>query len=313
MSNFEGHPLHPGEGVPLFIAAGVLKEAAHFAPFMDIEDPLVVPVLTNGGWTLPEWPGNATSKDPVDFVYYPKLGMAGNARGLPCSGIYGMRKLKEPIKRLTDKGIKTIIQVTNLPHEKPADVIPIMVEEAAGQNPTAVEVNLSCPNGLDEDGNLHPPTCNNPEVSAEVMSNSRERVGADICLGAKDSPHVASLEDQVDETAVSNLIIAINPYINFLTGINTIGGQPFPEITCANGKGGMSGPVVAPIAREWLRIARAVANENIPILSCGGVDSENIAVELPLRLKLAMLVGGAQEFYKSPRPDLLVERWAQAC
>ncbi|HSX44820.1 MAG TPA: hypothetical protein VLF39_01750 [Candidatus Saccharimonadales bacterium] len=314
MANFENHPLYPGAGVPFFIAAGVLKEAAHFEPFMDIKDPLVVPALTSGGWTQPNWAGNATNKDPIDFVYYSDKKMAGNARGLPGSGLEGMRKLSEPIKRLSDRGIKTIIQVTNLPHETPTKVIPMLVEEAMAQNPTAVEVNLSCPNGLKEDGSFHPPTCNNPEVSAEVMSASRNRVGEEVCLGAKDSPHVTSLEDQVDEAGVTDLIIATSPYVDFFTGINTIGAQPFPEIKCAGGKGGMSGPVVAPIAREWLKIARAVADERIPILSCGGIDSENIATELPLRQELgAMLVGGAQEWYRSARPDLLAERWAQAC
>lgn len=237
MTKIETHPLYPGGAVPLFIAAGPLKEAAHFEPFMDIEDPLVIPVLTNGGWTKPEWPGNATSKDPNDFVYYREKEMAGNARGLPCSGLEGMKKLKEPIKRLSDKGVKTIIQPTNLPHEKPVDVIPDMVEEAAELYPTAIEVNLSCPNGLDKEGNLHPPTCNNPEVSGEVMDKSRQRVGPAVCLGSKDSPHAISLESGVDATAVSSLIVVIDPYIDFLTGINTIGGQPFPELTCAGVRG----------------------------------------------------------------------------
>src|SRR3990167_2219418 len=101
MSSFENHPLYPGEGVPLFISAVPLKEAAHFTPFMEVEDTLLVPVLTNGGWTMPEWPGNATNQNPQDFVYYPERQMAGNARGLPCSGIEGMRKLKDPIKHLS--------------------------------------------------------------------------------------------------------------------------------------------------------------------------------------------------------------------
>ncbi len=312
MTSFEQHPLYPGEAVPLFIAAGPLKEAAHFAPFEEIEDPLTVPVLTNGGWTLPEWSGNATSEKPQDFVYYPERKLAGNCRGLPCSGIEGMRKLAEPIKNLSDRGIKTIIQVTNLPHEKPSNVIPYLAEEASAQNPTAIEVNLSCPNGKDEDGNFHPPTCNNSEVSAEVMSATRSAVGDEICLGAKDSPHVMSLEDEVDEHAVVDLITAINPYIDFLTGINTIGGQSFPELKCGNGKGGASGPAVAPIARRWLQIARASAEDHVAILSCGGVDSQNLYIEAPLRLAMgALLVGGAQEFYRAGQPDRLAIRWAQ--
>lgn len=311
-SNFTNHPLYPGEGAPLFMAAGVVKDALHLAPFEDL-DPEVMPVITSGGWTLPEWDGNATSANPVDFVYYPGRQMAGNARGLPSSGIEGMRRLGPTIRRFSDRGIKTIIQVTNLPHETPADVIPILVEAAAELEPTAIEVNLSCPNGLDADGNLHPPLCNNPDASNEVMSLSRARAGAETTLGAKDSPHALSLESGVDAAAVRRLVRAVEPYINFLVGINTIGGQPFPEIACAGGKGGMSGPVVAPIAREWLRIARDELDVNVPILSCGGVDSKNAAYEIPLRLQMgAMLVGGAQDFYRRGKPEQTALDWAHA-
>lgn len=312
MANFEEHPLYPDGGVALFIAAGPLKEATQLEPFMEIEDPLVVPVLTSGGWVKPEWPGNATNQNPQDFVYYPERGMAGNCRGLPGSGVEGMRHLREPIKRLSDKGIKTIIQVTNLPQERALDVIPYMAEEAAALEPTAVEINLSCPNGKDDDGNFHPPLCNNADESAEVMSVSRRAVGNGVCLGGKDSPHATSLESGVDANAVISIAKAVEPFIDFWVGINTIGAQPFPELVCGGGKGGMSGPVVVPIAREWLQIARAALNPDIPILSCGGVDSQNADVEVPWRLDNgAMLVGGAQEFFRATNPARLAERWAQ--
>jgi len=311
MASFGGHSLHPGEGVPLFIAAGVLKEPAQLEVFKGIEDPNVVPVLTLGSFTLKEWGGNAGSGQQ-DFVYYPDLGMAGNARGLPNPGKDGIKALEETVKELEDRGIKTILSVTNLPSERPVDVIPDLVEIGAEAGFKRVEVNLSCPNGLDNDGNLHPPTCNNPDASAEVMSRAKERVGDDIALGAKDSPHVTSLEDRVDQLAVRKMLVAVRPYIDFLTGINTIGGQPFAEITCAGGKGGLSGPVVAEIAKEHLRIAHEVAPE-LAYLSTGGVDSANAKTEIAARRGLgALLVGGAQEFYRASQPYLLVERWAQS-
>jgi dihydroorotate dehydrogenase len=310
--SYENHPLDPGQGVPLFIAPGVLKTPAQLEPFTRLEDPLSVPLIYIGGFTKPEWAGNAKSGQ-TDFIYYPERGMAGNARGLPNGGVEAIRALKEPIRQLSQVGIKTIIQITNLPHETPTEVIPELAYIAAEQEPTAVEVNLSCPNGLDEQGNLHPPTCNNPEVSAEVMAGSRSAVGQNVCLGAKDSPHVSSLEDSVDADAVARLVITIDPFIDFLTGINTIGGQPFPEIDCAGGKGGMSGPVVAPIAKSWLRVARAAASESVAILSCGGVDSSNAEIEVPERLGLnAIRVGGAQEFYRAAHPEQLAARWAIA-
>ena len=310
MTNFENHPLHPGEGTVLFISGGPIKETAQVEPFMTLEDPLAWPALTFGGFTLPGWSGNA-KPGQQDFVYYPERRMAGNCRGLPNEGVEGILKLKHTFRMLSDMGVRTILQVTNLPHETPMDVIPRLVSIAASVNPTAIEVNLSCPNGKKEDGSFHPPLANNAEVSAEVMSAARQEVGAEICLGAKDSPHVTSLEDEVNEAEVGDLAISLRGIVDFLTGINTIGNQPFPELECAGGRGGMSGPVVAEIAKQHLRLWQKHVPE-IPYLSCGGVDSNNASTEIPERRGIgAMLVGGAQEFYRASQPHLLAERWLQ--
>lgn len=310
MSNFESHPLHPGNGVPLFIAAGVLKEPAQLEQFMRIEDPLVVPLLTLGGYTLPEWAGNAKAGEQ-DFVYYPDRQMAGNSRGLPNLGERGIRSLKNSIHTLGNMGIKTIIQVTNLPHEAPLDVIPSLVEIAAEVNPTAVEVNLSCPNGKKADGSFHAPLCYNADASGEVMQESRRKVGDEITLGAKDSAHTAALDTEIDSQEISRLAASIKEYIDFITGINTIPNQAFPEITCANGRGGMSGPVIKEIAKQHLSLWRQYAPD-VPYLSCGGVDTANAASEIAERLSLgALRVGGAQEFYRTGQLAILSARWAQ--
>ncbi len=312
MSNFENHPLHPGEGTPIFIAAGVLKEPAQLEPFLAIEDPLAAPLLQIGGFTLTEWPGNAKAGDD-DFVYYPDKRMAGNARGLPNKGKEGILSLKPVIAQLTRAGIKTVVQVTNLPHEKPLDVIPELVDIAASVEPTAVEVNLSCPNGKKPDGSLHPPLSSDAEASGEVMLESRRRVGDGVVLGAKDSPHVTSLGEWVNFHEVEALSEALRGNIDFVTGINTIGNQLFPEITCTDGKGGMSGPIVAATAKDHLIMWNTCAPD-VPYLSTGGVDSNNAASQIPSRLNFpnVIRVGGAQEFYRAAHPVQLAAQWAIA-
>lgn len=311
MTNFEGHPLHPGEGLGLFIGPGIIKTPAQMEPFYEM-DPNVLSALWLGGFTGPDWAGNAAMKGGNDFTYDRARGAAGNARGLPNPGKEGIRALKEPIRILSETGIKTVIQVTNLPHETPKEVIPELVALAAEQNPTAVEVNLSCPNGLDAEGNLHPPLSDNPEACAEVMALSRDQVGSDVCLGAKDSPHVTGPGQLPSYEVVADLVDHVDNYIDFFSGINTIGGQDFPEITCANGKGGMSGPIVAPIAREHLLHVRE-ANPLLAYISIGGVDLYNIHHELRWRRERgAVLVGGSQEFYRATRPERLAARWAIA-
>jgi dihydroorotate dehydrogenase len=250
---------------------------------MEIEDPLLFPTLELGGFTLPWWAGNAKAGE-TDFVYYSDSKTAGNSRGLPNNGEEGIRALKEPIRRLTELGIKTVVQVTNLPQEKALEVIPRAAAIAAEVNPTAVEVNLSCPNGKKEDGTYHPLLANNADASGEVMSATRDEVGSGVTLGVKDSAHVTSLEDEANEVEVSKLIVAVRPYIDFATAINTIGNQSFPELACGGGRGGMSGPVVAGIAKQHLRLWQEYASD-VPYLSCGGVDSENAATEIPERLE----------------------------
>jgi dihydroorotate dehydrogenase len=306
---FENHPLYPGESVPLFISAGVLKYPAQVEPFMEVEDVSVVPALNFGSFTLPEWSGNAKAGQ-TDFIYYPHIKAAGNAIGLRNPGEPGLRDLKRTIKRLGERGITTITSVTNLPHEKPIDVIPELVAIAADNEPTAVEINLSCPNGKKPDGSFHPQLCYDADASGEVLEAARDRVGRDICLGVKDAPHTSSLEEDVDSESISRLAFRIRDLVDFVTGINTIGNQPFPEIDCAGGRGGMSGPVVAPVAKQHLKIWREVAPD-LAYLSCGGVESSNAESEIAERLGMdALRVGGAQEFYRARQPHRLAIDWA---
>ncbi len=295
----------------MFISPGVIKYPAQLESFLQIEDPNMIPLLAIGGFTLPEWNGNARYEGDQDFIYYSDRKMAGNCRGLPNPGSEGILALADPLRRLNERGVKTIIQVTNLPHENPLDVIPELVDIAASVEPTAVEVNLSCPNGKAADGSFHAPLCNNDNASGEVMQAARDRVGPDVVLGAKDSPHVTSLEDYVYEGQVAFLAMRLAKIVDFVTGINTIGNQDFPELECGGGRGGMSGPAVAPIARQHISLWNKYA-PNTPYLSTGGVDSANASIEIPERLAMpnVIRVGGAQEFYRATQLHQLAARWA---
>lgn len=311
MSEFANHPLSPGEALPFFISAGILKEPAQLERFLEIEDPLMQPMLTLGSFTLTEWAGNAKPGEQ-DFVYYPELRMAGNAIGLRNPGKEGLLALRGSIKALREQGFKVVVSITNLPHETPSLVLPELFKVALGVEPDGVEVNLSCPNGKKADGSLHAPVCSDAAASQDLTGLLRETGGPEVCLGAKDSPHVTSLDDSVNLSEVQALASGIAPYIDFLTGINTIGNQDFPAITCTNGKAGMSGPVVADIARQHLAAWQEYAPE-LAYLSCGGVDSQNAGLEVPARLGAgALRVGGAQEFYRATHPYQVTPQWALA-
>ena len=292
MTNFEQHPLYPKDCLPLFISAAHFKEPAQMEPLLAIKDPQMMFAITAGGFTMPDWAGNG---EP-DFTYDKDRQAAGNCRGLPNGGVEAIRALKPMIRELNAIGMKTIVQVTNLPHENPIDVIPMLVEEAAEVDPTAVEINFGCPNGKKPDGSFHLPLYREPDACGEVLELSREQVGNDVTLGVKDGPHTDSPDVMPNLQTVEALAHAVKEYIDFLTGINTIGNQEFSELK--GGKGGMSGPIVAAVAKEHLRLWRTFAPE-VPYLSCGGVDTANSQTEIPERLSMgAMLVGGAQEFYR---------------
>lgn len=306
-TRFENHPLHAGEGVSIFIGPGILKTPTQAEAFFAIEDPSAAPLLYFGAYTLSTWPGLAAQTGLNDFYYDFHRRAAGNARYFPNGGIEALRSLKTPIRQLSEIGIKTVIQVTSLAHEDPKEVIPRLVEEAALQNPTAIEIDLSCQNSP-EGANLS----EDPKTCGEIMYSARREVGDDICLGLKDAPHVNSPDHEVLVEPIFNLLSSTWDYIDFVCGINTIGGQEFPEITCTGGKGGMSGPIVAPVARQHLQIWQKYAPD-LAYLSIGGVDSNNADVEIPWRLEHgAMRVGGAQEFYRAKDPLQVAARWAIA-
>ncbi len=303
------HPLDPGEGSSVLIAAGVIKEAGQLSDFLKIEDPLMAPTITLGDYTLSSWPGNGG----VDHVYYKDERMFGNARGLPNFGINeACRTLKEPIRQLGELGIRTIVGVTNLPHEKPLAVIPTLVDRVAEElRATAVEINFSCPNGLRDDGSLHLPICDDAIAVGEVLEETRRRVGNEICLVAKDSSHSSTVDGPLDITKALSFFEVAGRSVNALAGINTVGNQPFKEITATNGRGGASGPIIVTLAREYLALAVENLPENVAVLSIGGVESSNAHIEIPARRGAgAMLVGGAQEFFRSRKPLQVATTWA---
>lgn len=308
--SLEHHPLYPGESIPFFIAPGVLRESSDVQSFEAIEDPNMIPLLFFGGFSLNPFHGIAPQR--TDFVYDANRRAAGNCRGFPNGGRHAVESLKPTIRRLSARGVKTVIQITNLAHEDPLQTIPYLAPYAAEAEPTAIEVNLSCPNGWDTYGRPLPPTCNNADLSGELVRRVRRKIGYEICMGIKDGPHTDSYRRLVDTGAIGALLAATQGEIDFITGINSIGNQPFAALTGANGRGGMSGPIIAPVARQHMAATREAAPD-LAYLSCGGIDSVNAHTEIPERLSDgAMRVGGAQEFYRTYKPERVVERWAQA-
>lgn len=305
MHNLEDHPLFPDNRIPLFISAGVYKEPAHLECFDRVSDSSVVPTITLGGFSYHDRPENRHE----DFFYDNTTQLAQNIRRFPNPGKDGLLRLKDSIKALTDNNIRTIVQVVYLPDENPVEILPLMTEIAREVEPTVIEVNLSCRNNLDSNGRPHEPICSVPKLSGEIMGLCRERVGPEVSLSVKDSSHAVS-PCEIDEEQLSEFLAEIRASVDGITGINTVEPRHYIESGAIEERGGVSGPVIASLAKNHLKICRQVA-PGLAYLSVGGVDRSNAHTEIPYRLANgAMLVGGAQEFYRAGNPQTLATEWA---
>ncbi len=134
----------------------------------------------------------------------------------------------------------------------------------------AVEINISCPNikaGGVEFGN-------SPEMSARVVAACREVTSKPIIT--KLSPN------QTDIAA--NAQACIDAGTDGLAVINTIMGMAIDVIKRApilgNGRGGLSGPAIKPIALLKVNQVYEVAKKHgIPIIGQGGIVSATDAIE----------------------------------
>jgi dihydroorotate dehydrogenase (NAD+) catalytic subunit len=158
----------------------------------------------------------------------------------------------------------------------------------------AVEVNLSCPNVIDERIIAH-----QPELSAEVVAAVAATAGRPVW--AKLSPNT----DRVVEVAAA----VRDAGAEAVTCVNTLVGLAYDPATGAPalgaGAGGLSGPAIHPIA---VRIVRdvAAALPGYPVIGVGGIATPWDAQEFFLAGAAAVQVGTAT--FRDPRAPLRVLR-----
>lgn len=298
----------PVERPPIFIGAGVIKTDEEIRRYADIPE---VAAQIIGSFSENEHSGNDPSGTKRVFYYNAANQAAYNAIGLRNPGRQAASEyLPKAIKAVKAAGQLAIVAVTPLKHEDPTKVVPSLVEWAAEMGADGVEVNGSCPNE-GSDGVL----CDYIQMTKRVMAAARERVGSDVYLLLKASPLGETAIRQYKRDLDVNGITAINNRrrmspSDVSTGMSTI------EVN--EGLAGQSGPVISSLARtnlrSWLRPRTGPANfpaENsrFDVWSIGGVDN---GFEIYDRVHNigALLVGGAQAFYRSDDPAGVAKRWA---
>lgn len=170
---------------------------------------------------------------------------------------------------------------------KVADFVHLATELEKIQ-PAMIELNLSCPNTVDEMGE---PLGMGAESTGAAVKAVRKAVKSTTKLVAKLSPNVGNIGEVAKAAEASGA--------NAISAINTVGPGMVIDIRrkkplLGNIVGGVSGPGIRPVA---VRCVWDIYNSvKLPILGMGGVETANDVVEM--MLAGATLVGVGSAWYR---------------
>jgi dihydroorotate dehydrogenase (NAD+) catalytic subunit len=251
---------------PVTTGSGTFGSGEEFSEFVDLSK--LGAVTTKGVANVP-WPGN-----PVPRVAEVYGGML-NAIGLQNPGIDVF--VERDIPYLKKAGATIIVNVCGKSEKDYLEV----VERLADQPVDLLEINVSCPN-VKEGGIAFG---QDPKALYEITKAVKAKAKQPIIM--KLTPNVTDITE-IAKAAEAGGADAIS-LINTLTGMKIdINRKTF---ALANKTGGVSGPIVKPVAvRMVYQAAHAV---NIPIIGMGGIASAEDAIEFILAGASAVSVGTA--------------------
>lgn len=251
---------------PVMEASGTFGSGMEYSEFVDLSK--LGAVVTKGVANVP-WPGNPTPR--IAEVYGGML----NAIGLQNPGIDVFCERDIPFLKQFDTKI-----IVNVCGKTTEDYIAV-VERLSNEPIDMMEINISCPN-VKEGGIAFGQDPKAVEaITREVKKYAKQPVIMKLSPNVTDITVMAKAAEAGGADALS--------LINTLTGMKIdIHRQKF---AIANKTGGMSGPVVKPIAvRMVYQVANAV---NLPIIGMGGIQNGEDAVEFLMAGATAVSVGTA--------------------
>lgn len=255
---------------PVTVASGTFGSGEEYSEFVELGG--LGAVTTKGVANVP-WPGNPTPR--VAEVY----GGMMNAIGLQNPGIDLFCKRDLPFLRKYDT--KIIVNVCGKSVEDYCEVVQRLAEEDVDM----LEINISCPN-VKEGGIAFG---QNPKAAEEITRAVKKYAKQPVIM--KLSPNVTSIAEMARAVEAGGA--------DAVSQINTLTGMKIDihrrSFALANKTGGVSGPVIHPIAvRMVYETAQAV---QIPIIGMGGIACADDAIEMLLAGASAVSVGTAN-FYR---------------
>lgn len=251
---------------PVTVASGTFGSGAEYGDFVDLSK--LGAVTTKGVANVP-WQGNPTPRIAETY------GGMMNAVGLQNPGIDVFCSRDIPFLQQYDTNI-----IVNVCGKSEADYVEV-VERLADEAVDLLEINVSCPN-VKEGGIAFG---QNPKALEQITKAVKAKAKQPVIM--KLSPNVTDITEMA-KAAEAGGADALS-LINTLTGMKIdINRKTF---AVANKTGGVSGPIVKPIAvRMVYQVAQAV---NIPIIGMGGISCAEDAIEFLLAGASAVSVGTA--------------------
>lgn len=263
---------------PVTVASGTFGSGMEYGEIIDLNR---LGAVTTKGVAITPWEGNATPR--VAEIYGGML----NAIGLQNPGVQLFKSRDIPFLKKFDTRI-----IVNVCGHSPEEYVEC-VEALNDEDIAAFEINISCPN-VKKGGiqfGTDPKCCN--DITKMIKRVARHPVIMKLSPNVTDIADMARAAEDGGADAVS--------LINTLTGTKIdIEKRRF---LLANKTGGMSGPVVKPIA---VRMVYAVANAvKIPIIGMGGITTAEDAIEFMMAGARMVSVGTANFFNPHATIDII--------
>lgn len=275
--------------IPFGPAAGVLNGANEELLVKQITEVIKSPagVVTYGSIT---WNGGLGNEG--DVYYHNSLtGQTVNSMGLPNIGHERATAIYPELNTIAgDMGKLLIPSVSPGKGEDAVDVLPKMVEAFAEAGSKIVEVNISCPNKITDDGGREAILGHDLEVVSALDEEIIRRVGGTVLVVYKLPPYLNNHRVLIPQ--IANIIVANKPKISssshFAVGVNicnTIGGEKARKengdyaLSVPGNVGGLSGPATAGVGVDQLRSFRKYLPKDVLITSCMGIMSGEDVLE----------------------------------